>query len=214
MAQWFVGGRPMENVRRFRHWTIAILAFTLSSCASMRVSQDAQTGRTALQTNHLPEAVAYLSQAAALDPNYQFPNRAHESVLACLGRAYYESGDDANARRVLEQALRLDDNDSLAHLYLGLVLYRSRERDRGKIEIDKGLNGIHAWLEVANSDSVYGTYWDPNKAIRRTIERTLAGDPEVGEFSASAQRIGRQFDSEIDKERQSEIQSVYQGGKN
>jgi hypothetical protein len=43
----------------------------------------------------------------------------------------------------------------------------------------------------------------------------LAGKPEAGEFIASAQRIGRQFDSEIDRARQSEIQSTYQpGGKN
>jgi hypothetical protein len=43
----------------------------------------------------------------------------------------------------------------------------------------------------------------------------LAGKPEAGEFTASAQRIGRQFDSEIDRARQSESRSIYeQSGKN
>jgi len=74
---------------------------------------------------------------------------------------------------------------------------------------------MHAWLDEVTSDSVYGIHWDPNRTIRLAIERTLAGKPEAGEFIASAQRIGRQFDSEIDRARQSEIQSTYQqGGKN
>jgi hypothetical protein len=55
-------------------------------------------------------------------------------------------------------------------------------------------------------------YWDPTSNIRLAIERTLAGKPEAGEFAASAQRIGRQFDNEIDRARQFESQSIYQSG--
>jgi tetratricopeptide (TPR) repeat protein len=134
------------------------------------------------------------------------------SVWTYLGRAYYETGDNSKARAILERALKNDPHDSLAHLYLGLILYRSNDRDLGRKEIEAGLNGIHSWLDEVSSDTVYGIYWDPNKAIRVAIERTLAGKPEAGEFSASAQRIGRQFDSEIDRERQSEVQSIYQQG--
>lgn len=186
----------------------------ISGCSGLEVGRDVQAGHMALQSGHPEDAVTYLSRAAESDPNYKLPNKAQESILTYLGRAYYETGDNAKARAVLERALINDKNDALAHLYLGLTLYRSNDRDRGRKEIDTGLNGIHAWLDDVSSDSVYGIYWDPNKTIRLTIERTLAGKPEAGEFIASAQRIGRQFDSEIERARQAELQSTYQGGKN
>jgi len=184
-------------------------------CSGLQVGRDVQTGRTALQSGQPDEAVIYLSRAAASDPSYRLSTRAQESVLTYLGRAYYETGDDAKARAVLERALANGNHDYLAQLYLGLTLYRSGERERGRKEIDAGLNGIHAWLDEVTSDSVYGIYWDPNRTIRLAIERTLAGKPEAGELIASTQRIGRQFDSEIDRARQAESQSIYQqGGKN
>ena len=181
-------------------------------CGGFQVGRDVQAGRSALQTGHPEDAVIYLSRAAESDPNYKLPTRAQESILTYLGRAYYETGDNARARAVLERALTNDNNDHLARLYLGLTLYRSNERERGHKEIDAGLNGIHAWLDDVNSDSVYGIYWDPNRTIRLAIERTLAGKPEAGELIAATQRIGRQFDSEIDRARQSELKSNYQSG--
>ena len=186
-----------------------------AGCSGLQVGRDAQAGRSALQTGRPEDAIIYLSRAAESDPNYKLSTKAQESVLTYLGRAYYETGDDTKARAVLERALTNDNNDYLARLYLGLTLYRSVDRERGRKEIDAGLNGIHAWLDEVTSDSVYGMYWDPNRTIRLAIERTLAGKPEAGELTASAQRIGRQFDSEIDRARQAEIQSIYQrGGKN
>lgn len=190
-----------------------LLALLLAGgCAGLQVGRDVQEGRAALQTGHPEDAVIYLGRAAESDPNYKLPTRAQESILTYLGRAYYETGDNTKARAVLERALGNDGNDYLARLYLGLTLYRSNDRERGRKEIDAGLNGMHAWLDEVTSDSVYGIYWDPNRTIRLAIERTLAGKPEAGEFTASAQRIGRQFDNEIDRARQSEIQSTYQQG--
>jgi tetratricopeptide (TPR) repeat protein len=196
--------------------SISLLLFALQiGCSEIQVGSDVQAGRSALQAGHPEDAVVYLSRAAESHPEYKFSNRAHESVLTHLGRAYYEAGDNVKARGVLERALKNDRNDSLARLYLGLTLYRANERDRGRQEIDAGLNGIHAWLDEASSDGVSGIYWDPNKSIRLAIERTLAGKPEAGEFTASAQRIGRQFDTELDRASQAESQSIYQqGGKN
>ena len=195
--------------------SICLLALLLAGgCAGLQVGRDVQAGRAALQTGHPEDAVIYLSRAAESDPSYKLPTRAQESILTYLGRAYYETGDTAKARAVLERALINDSNDHLAHLYLGLTLYRSNDREQGRKEIDAGLNGLHAWLDDVTSDSVYGQYWDPNRTIRLAIERTLAGKPEAGELTASAQRIGRQFDSEIDRARQAELQSNYRGGKN
>jgi len=187
----------------------------LAGCGGIQVGRDVQAGRSALQTGHPEDAVIYLGRAAESDPDYKLSTRAaQESILTYLGRAYYETGDNTKARAVLERALANDGNDHLAHLYLGLTLYRLNNREQGRKEIDAGLNGLHAWLDDVTSDSAYGIYWDPNRTIRLAIERTLAGKPEAGEFIASAQRIGRQFDSEIDRARQAELQSNYQGGKN
>lgn len=205
----------MRNASRTLISTCLLALMLAGGCASFQVGRDVQAGRAALQTGHPEDAVIYLSRAAESDPNYKLPTRAQESILTYLGRAYYETGDNSKARAVLERALANDNNDYLARLYFGLTLYRSNDRERGRKEIDAGLNGMHAWLDEVTSDSVYGIHWDPNRTIRLAIERTLAGKPEAGEFTASAQRIGRQFDSEIDRARQSEIQSTYQqGGKN
>jgi len=204
----------MRNASRTLISTCLPALMLAGGCASFQVGRDAQAGRSALQSGHPEEAVIYLGRAAESDPNYKLPTKAQVSILTYLGRAYYETGDNTKARAVLERALANDNNDHLAHLYLGLTLYRSNDREQGRKEIDAGLNGLHAWLDDVSSDNVYGPYWDPTRTIRLAIERTLAGKPEAGELTASAQRIGRQFDSEMDRARQSELQLNYRGGKN
>ena len=202
----------MKRIARPRNAALLLwLAFS-AGCGALEVGRDVQAGRMALQGRRPEEALTYFSRAAESDPNYKLPNRGQESVLTYLGRAYYETGDDAKARAVLQRALHNDKDDPLAHLYLGLTLYRSNDRDQGRKEIETGLNGIHAWLDEVASDGAYGQYWDPAKSIRIAIERTLAGKPEAGELTASAQRIGRQFDSEFDRASQAEVQSIYQKG--
>jgi tetratricopeptide (TPR) repeat protein len=202
----------MKSIARARNAALLLwLAFS-AGCGALEVGRDVQAGRMALQGRRPEEALTYFSRAAESDPNYKLPNRGHESVLTYLGRAYYETGDDAKARAVLQRALHNDQNDPLAHLYLGLSLYRSNDRDQGRKEIEAGLNGIHGWLDEISSDGIYGPYWDTGKSIRTAIERTLAGKPEAGELTASAQRIGRQFDNEFDRASQAEVQSIYQKG--
>ena len=49
-------------------------------------------------------------------------------MLTYLGRAYYETGRDEEARTALEKAVSLNKDDSLAYLYLGLTLLRTGER--------------------------------------------------------------------------------------
>jgi tetratricopeptide (TPR) repeat protein len=202
----------MKSIARPRNAALLLwLAFS-AGCGALEVGRDVQAGRMALQGRRPEEALTYFSRAAESDPNYKLPNRGHESVLTYLGRAYYETGDDAKARATLQRALHNDGNDALAHVYFGLTLYRVNDRDQGRKEIETGLNGIHAWLDDVSSDGIYGPYWDTGKSIRTAIERTLAGKPEAGEFTASAERIGRQFDNEFDRASQAEVQSIYQKG--
>jgi tetratricopeptide (TPR) repeat protein len=187
---------------------LALFIF-LSGCTGLQVAQDVQLGRSALQTGRPEVALGYLGRAAELDPNYTLPYTPRESVLTYLGRAYYETGNFAEARRTLEKALARDKSDSLARLYLGLTLMRDGDPDRGRREAEEGLKGIYNWLENISSAGSSGIFWDPGRLIRSEIAKTLAAKLEPAEFVAAAQRIGRDFDEEVDRARKDETYTLY-----
>jgi tetratricopeptide (TPR) repeat protein len=187
---------------------LALLIF-LSGCTALQVGQDVQLGRSALQTGRPEVALGYLRRAAELDPNYTLPYTLRESVLTYLGRAYYETGNFAEARRTLEKALARDKDGDLARLYLGLSLMRDGDPDRGRREAEAGLKGIYNWLENISNDSSSGIFWDPGRQIRADIEKTVAAKSEPSEFIAAAQRIGREFDEEVDRGRRDEAYTRY-----
>lgn len=185
--------------------TCLLAVVYLSGCAGIRVGGDVQAGRNALQTGRPNDAVGHLKRAADVDPTYKIPHRVPEGVLAYLGRAYYETGRDGEARNALEKAVSFNKDDSLAHLYLGLTLLRTGDRDRGRKEIESGLNGIHETLEYIASDRIYGFNWDPARTIRSDIEKTLATTLDDSQLALAAVRIGREFDEEIDQARRDEV---------
>ena len=176
------------------------------------VGTDMLAGRNALQTGRPNDAVGYLARAAELDPNYRTPDRVPERVLTYLGWAYYETGNDAEARKTLERAVNSHPDDPLAHLYLGLTLLRAGDRERGRKEVENGLKAIDDTLEYIALDRVYGFYWDPGMAIRGAVKKTLAAKLDDKELAISAQRIGQEFDEEIDRARRDESHS-HSGGK-
>jgi tetratricopeptide (TPR) repeat protein len=181
-------------------------------CAGSMVAQEVLAGRNALQSGRFDTAVGYLARAAAQDPNYTLQYPISEGVLTLLGRAYYESGRDADARAALEKALARDKEDYIARLYLGLTQVRSGERDRGASEIQSGLRGIDNLLEYLATDSSSGIFWDPDRGIRNDIKATLEQKPASPEFVASARRIGALVDREIDLARRDEINLRYNEG--
>ena len=71
----------------------------VSGCAGIRVAGDVQAGRNALHTGRLHDAVSYFIRAAKVDPAYKIPYRIPVGVLTYLGRAYYETGRDEEARK-------------------------------------------------------------------------------------------------------------------
>jgi len=184
----------------------------IPGCAGVQVGQQVQAGRTALQTGRPNDAVGHLPRAAELDPNYTTHHKLRTSVLTYLGRAYYETGKDAEALSVLKNAVANNRDDHLAHLYLGLTLLRSGDADVGRREVEGGLGGIYSWLDYTASDSFYGIYWDPGRQIRSDIEKTLTGKLQAPEFAAAAQRIGTELDQEIDRARKDESYSRYGRG--
>jgi len=182
----------------------------ISGCSS--VSSDVQAGRNALQTGRANDAVGYLTQAAAVDPNYKIPYRVQVSVLTYLGRAYLETGKDTEARQTLERAVKLDNDDPLAHLYLGIAMLKTGEVERGRKEIEVGLRAIDDTLEYIQEDRVSGLYWDPNMQIRNDVRQTLAAKLDDSQLIMAGERIGAEFDEEIDKARRDEARRYGGGG--
>ena len=179
----------------------SVLLF-ITACSG--VGGDVLAGRNALQTGRANDAIGYLARAADADPAYKLPQRFRPSVLVYLGRAYLETGRDVEARKTLERAVALDKNDPLARLYFGIALSKAGERERGRKEIEGGLNAIDDTLEYIAEDRVYGLFWDPAMQIRNDIRKSLAAKLDDPQLIMAAERIGRDFDEEIDKARRDE----------
>lgn len=187
---------------------LAALSMTIG-CASLEVGRDVQAGRNALQIGQPETAIGYLARAAAQDPSYSTPYRLRQNVLTYLGRAYYETGRDKEARAALEQALNRDSDDALAHLYLGLVLFRSGDRERGAREIQTGLKTLHRAIDYLAADNIFGAYWDPARQIRGDIEKAAALNADSPELVGLVQRIGKATDEEPDRVRREESRTLY-----
>jgi tetratricopeptide (TPR) repeat protein len=182
--------------------SIAILfsvSLFISGCST--VGGDVQAGRNALQTGHPNDAIGYLAPAAATDPNYKIPYRVRIGVLSYLGRAYLETGNDTEARRTLERAVQVDNDDPLAHLYLGIALLKIGERERGRKETEAGLRSISDTLDYIEEDRVFGFRWDANMQIRNDIRKTLAARLDDSQLIMAGERIGVELDEEIEASR-------------
>jgi tetratricopeptide (TPR) repeat protein len=182
--------------------TLFSVLLLIPGCSS--VGGDVQAGRNALQTGRANDAVGFLTRAAAADPNYKIPYRVPVGVLAYLGRAYLETGQDTEARQTLERAVHLDNDDPFAHLYLGIAMLKTGELDRGRKEIERGLRAMDDTLEYIAADRVFGFYWDPNMQIRNDIRQSLAAKLDDAQLITAGERIGDQFDEEINKARRDE----------
>ena len=121
--------------------------------------------------------------------------------MSYLGRAYLEIGNDTEARRTLERAVQVDNDDPLAHLYLGIALLKTGERERGRKETEAGLRSINDTLEYIQEDLVFGFRWDANMQIRNDIRQTLAARLDDSQLIMAGERIGVEFDEEIDASR-------------
>jgi tetratricopeptide (TPR) repeat protein len=189
-------------------WFSALLL--ISGCSG--VGGDVQAGRNALQTGRANDAVGYLSRAADADPTYRLPYRVRPGVLSYLGRAYLETGKDKEARQTLEKAVSLDKDDPFAQLYLGIALLKTGDNERGRKEIEGGLKAIDGTLEYIAEDNVYGFFWDPGMQIRNEIRNSLAAKLDDTQLAMAGERIGRQFDEEIDKARRDDARRRGGGG--
>ncbi len=187
--------------------TIALLTLCslllLSGCGHLQVTRDVQTGRHALLAGKHSEALLHFRRAADLEPDYLLDfSLLDEGIWTYLGRAYYAMGNLPEARQALERARSRYEEDHLAKLYLGLVLARDGEPEKGRREIEAGLKGLGDWLDYIDRHRADGRYWDPGKRLRNEIQRNLGviqgRDINWAQLIASGEWLGKEFEMEVD----------------
>jgi tetratricopeptide (TPR) repeat protein len=188
-----------------------LLIVLLAGCTAYRIAGQVQAGRQALLINDDETALAYFQQAAESFPDYIFESGSfREGVWTYLGRAQYQMGRLPDARRSLEGALMVDENDDLARLYLGLTLARGGDRSTALNAIVNGLKGLRGSLEYWNASDPFRAFWDPGRKIRGEIEKALAmiagKDIDWGGLISRAEWVGREMEEEVDRVRRDETQ--------
>ena len=179
------------------------LLILLAGGATYKVGGEVQRGRMELLYGDPNVALGYFQHAAQLDPNYRlnysiFP----EGVWTYVGQANFAAGRIPDARQALERA-RTREDDDLAKVYLGLVLARSGDYDRGLKEIEAGLRGIHEWYDYIQFYHVDGQFWDPGRRLRSSIQRELTSlstrERTANETVQNVALLGREIELEIDR---------------
>jgi tetratricopeptide (TPR) repeat protein len=183
-----------------------LLALLLHGCAAFQTGTEIQAGRLALMTGKPQVALAHFNRAAELSPDYITgftPFR--EGVWTYVGRASYETENYVAARQALERASARYGDDHLAKLYLGLTLAREGNRQRAQQEIERGMKGLHDWLENLSQNLRFsiGQYWDPQREIRSELQAGLAGlsskEPDWANLIARGEMVGKRMEEEIDR---------------
>ena len=183
-----------------------LLALALPACAAFQTGTEIQAGRLALMTGKPQVALAHFNRAAELSPDYVTgftPFR--EGVWTYVGRASYETENYGVALQALERASNRYADDHLAKIYLGLTLAREGTRQRAQQELERGMKGLHGWLEDLSQTLrfSYGQYWDPQRAIRSELEAGLAGlsskEVDWKNLIATGEKVGKRMEEEIDR---------------
>lgn len=162
-------------------------------------------------------ALEHFQRAADSNPNYLLDfSIFDEGVWTYVGRTYCALGRLPEAQKAFEQVRSLHGQDHLAKLYLGLVLGQDGDRARGLREIEAGLRGLGDWLDDLERNHSDGLYWDPGLHLRKEIQRSLAmiesRDIKWSKLIASGERLGREFEEEIDESQKQFEDNVIGGG--
>ena len=102
-----------------------LIGLWLFSGCGVQVSNEVQSGRSALLAGKPDVAVAHFHRSAEAQPDYVVDNPPlRQSIWTYLGRAYYDAGRLPEAREAVSQALQRDGGDFIARLYSGLISLR------------------------------------------------------------------------------------------
>ena len=186
---------------------MAMILLVVSGCASFQAKTELHNGRTALLRGMPLVAIPHLEQATASDGELMF-SPLGQSAWTYLGRANYEAKRYPPARQALERAIKLNRDDGLAKLYLGLTVVREGNPLSGKQELIGGLKNLAQTLDFIVYNTASGAYWDPGGKIRRELgaaQNELAASHEnLDKLISRLENIGASLDEEIDQARRDE----------
>jgi len=185
--------------------------FFLSSCATLRVARDVQSGRTALKLGQPKEALTHFEAAAQLDPDYITDFTLLDiGIWSYVGMAQFKEGEQGKAFASFKEAKARHKEDHFARVFLGLVMSQNGERGAGKGELVDGLKGLGQWLDTIrhSARTRTGELWDPGDYLAREIGETLtllqAEEVDWRAINESVVSLARNFDDEIDEVKRDE----------
>lgn len=187
------------------------LAILVSGCTAVYVGGEIVKGRQELLYGDPKVSLAHFQRAGELDPDYLTNfTILRQGVWTYVGRANYALGNLVDARRELERARSRSGEDNLARLYLGLVLARDGDRQRGVGEIEGGLRGLSQWFDYIEQYHADGQFWDPGRPIRSEIQKNIvmlsAREVNWNELIAGGEWLGRELEREIDRARKDQLE--------
>ncbi len=183
--------------------SIFFLLTLVSGCATIQVSTDVQSGRSALKLGQPKEALTQFAAAAAQDPNYTTRfTLLTTGIWTYVGRAYYAIGEKDKARASLKRAKESSSDDYIGRIYLGLVMAQTGNTREGKAELEAGLRGLAAWLESLPGSGERGELWDPGYRIADAISQTRkmlqAERPDWQGIATDVEWLGKELEEEIE----------------
>ncbi|HEY1374557.1 MAG TPA: tetratricopeptide repeat protein [Candidatus Binatia bacterium] len=201
---------------RIARFDFLALAAALLACAGCQTATVMQDGRQALLAGRYDEALARFQDVAAKDPQFSFASGPFtQGIWTYVGRTQYATGNLPEARRSLERALSMRNDDYVAHLYLGLTLARTGDRAAGLPAIVTGMRGLHNWLDYLTFNTRFGVYWDPNREIRTQIEKDLDSIDKKTfawpQLIANGEWLGNKMEQEVDIARRNEQYELQRG---
>ncbi len=178
--------------------------FFLSSCATLQVARDVQSGRTALKLGQPKEAITHFEAAGQTDPDYITDFTLLDvGIWSYVGMAYYQAGEKEKALESFKQAKQRHREDHFARVFLGLLMSQGGDRRAGKEELVGGLNGLAQWLDTTRHSTPKGELWDPGDYLAKEIGQTLkllqAEEVNWQKINENVVRLARNFDDEIDE---------------
>ena len=191
---------------------ILSMAWFFSARETFQTAGEFAAGRGEFLAKNYETALVHFEKVARADPDYVFISVSFsESVWTYLGRCQYRLGKLTQAQKSFERALTINGDDHLARIFNGLARVREGDDANGFRDLERGLRGLHDWIDDENQRGISEAAWDPGKELRDEIAAMLktfsTGSRDKQRLIESSEWIGRKLEDEIDQVRREESQS-------
>jgi len=197
--------------------SLFFLLIFAGGCATIQVSREVQSGRSALKLTQPKAALTHFEAAAAQDPNYTTRfTLLTTGIWTYVGRAFYAIGEKDKALASLKRAKESSSDDYIGRIYLGLVMAQTGNTRGGKAELEAGLKGLAAWLESLPGSGLEGELWDPGQRIANGISELLkmvqVERPDWQGIANNVEWLGMELEEEIENVKDDKARQKGDGG--